>query len=126
MAWPSDVEQVCDRPGPRPADEPVPVRLSPLDRGRVGTTFDQMAQSMAGYEASAEVTAFTSKFDAVLAGQATFTTEEKTGDDLFRGKAKCNECHRDGGPGEHPLFTDLTASHLRTPAKPILPSYAPN
>jgi cytochrome c peroxidase len=126
IAWPNDVEQVCDRPGPPPADEPLPVRLSPLDRGGVGTTFDQMAQSMAGYEASAEVTAFTSKFDAVLAGRATFTTEEKTGYDLFRGKAKCNECHRDGGPGEDPLFTDFTASNIGTPANPRLPYYVEN
>jgi cytochrome c peroxidase len=29
-----------------------------------------MAQSIAGYEASAEVTPFTSKFDPVLAGKA--------------------------------------------------------
>ena len=32
------------------------------------STFDQMAQSIAGYEASAELTSFTSKFDAMLAG----------------------------------------------------------
>ena len=67
IAWPGDVEQACARPGPPPAGEPMPVHLGPIDRGRVGTTFDQMAQSIAGYEASAEVTAFTSKFDAVLA-----------------------------------------------------------
>jgi cytochrome c peroxidase len=126
IAWPSDVEQVCDRPGPPPAGEPLPVRLSPLDRGRVGTTFDQMAQSIAGYEASAEVTSFTSKFDAVLAGKAQFTPREQTGYDLFRGKAKCNECHRDGGPGEDPLFTDFTASNIGTPANPGLPYYAEN
>src|SRR5580704_10809094 len=76
IAWPADVEQVCARPGPPAAGEPLPVHLSPIDRGRVGTTFDQMAQSIAGYEASAEVTAFTSKFDAVLAGKAQFTTQE--------------------------------------------------
>ena len=94
IAWPGDVEQACARPGPPPAGEPMPVHLGPLDRGRVGTTFDQMAQSIAGYEASAEVTAFTSKFDAVLAGKAQFTTQEQAGYDLFRGKAQCNACHR--------------------------------
>src|SRR4030088_1431060 len=67
----------------------------PIDRGRVGTTFDQMAQSIAGYEASAEVTPFTSKFDAVLAGKAQFTTQEQAGYDLFRGEAHCKDCHRD-------------------------------
>src|SRR5215469_15535311 len=61
--WPSDVQQVCDRPGPPSAGDPTPVHLGALDRGRAGTTFDQMAQSIAGYEASAEVTSFTSKFD---------------------------------------------------------------
>jgi cytochrome c peroxidase len=88
MAWRSDVEQVCTRPGPPPTHDPMPVHLSSLDRGLAHTTFDQMAQAIAGYEASAEVTPFTSKFDAVLAGKAQFTTQEKAGYDLFRGKAQ--------------------------------------
>jgi cytochrome c peroxidase len=78
--WPADVEQVCDQPGPPPASDPTPMHLTELDRGQAAATFDQMAQSIAGYEASAEVTTFTSKFDAVQAG-----------------KAQCNACHRDGG-----------------------------
>src|SRR6201997_4962492 len=95
-------------------------------RRRAGTTFDQRAQSIAGYEASAEVTTFSSKFDAVLAGKAQFTTQEKAGYDLFRGKAQCNACHRDGGPGEDPLFTDFTASNIGVPANPRLPYYVEN
>jgi cytochrome c peroxidase len=126
IAWPGDAEQVCARPGPAPTSDPLPVHLGPVDRGRAGTTFDQMAQSIAGYEASAEVTALTSKFDAVLAGKATFTPQEQAGYDLFRGKAQCNACHRDGGPGEDPLFTDFTASNIGTPANPRLPYYAEN
>jgi cytochrome c peroxidase len=122
IAWPSDVEQVCDLPGPI-AGQLLPVRLGPIDRGRVGTTFDQMAQSIAGYEASAEVTSFTSKFDAVLANKAKFTPQEQQGYELFRGQGRCNECHRDGGPGEDPLFTDFTASNIGTPANPRLPYY---
>ena len=59
VAWPGDVEQVCNRPGPAAAADLLPVHLSPIDRGRVGATFDQMAQSIAGYAASAEVTSFT-------------------------------------------------------------------
>jgi cytochrome c peroxidase len=88
--------------------------------------YDQMAQSIAGYEASAEVTSFTSKFDAVLAGSSQFTKEEQEGYDLFRGKARCNNCHRDGGPGEDPLFTDFSASNIGTPANRRLPFYAEN
>jgi len=124
IAWPEDVEQVCDRPGPPPAGDPLRVHLGPVDRGLAGATFDQMAQSIAGYEASAEVTAFSSKYDAVLAGKAKFTPQEQTGYGLFRGKAQCNSCHRDGGPGEDPLFTDFTASNIGTPANPRLPYYA--
>jgi cytochrome c peroxidase len=122
--WPADVEQVCNEPGPPPANDSMPVHLTDIDRGRAQATFDQMAQSIAGYEASAEVTNFTSKFDAVQAGQAQFTPQEQAGYDLFRGKAQCNACHRDGGPGEDPLFTDFTASNIGTPANPRLPYYA--
>jgi cytochrome c peroxidase len=126
IAWPSDVEEVCARPGPPPAGDPEPVHLGREDRGRAAATFDQMAQSIAGYESAAEVTAFTAKFDAVLAGQAKFTTAEQQGYDLFRGKAQCNGCHRDGGPGEDPMFTDFTASNIGTPANPRLPYYREN
>src|SRR5258708_31976133 len=123
IAWPGDVEEVCDRPGPPNAGEPLPIQLSPLDRGRVGSTFDQMAQSITSYEASAEVTSFTSKFDAVLAKKARFTPHEQRGYELFRSKGRCNECHRDVGPGEDPLFTAFTASNIGTPANPRLPYY---
>jgi len=124
IEWPGDVERVCDQPGPPPATDPMPVHLTELDRGRAAATFDQMAQSIAGYEASAEVTPFTSKYDAVLAGKAKFTPQEQAGYALFRGKAQCNNCHRDGGPGEDPLFTDFTASNIGTPANLMLPYYA--
>jgi cytochrome c peroxidase len=123
IAWPGDVESVCARPGPPSATDPLPVHLSEPDRGRANSTFDQMAQSIAGFEASAEVTSFTSKFDAVLGGKAKLTAQEQAGYDLFRGKAQCNACHRDGGPGEDPLFTDFTAANIGVPANPRLPFY---
>lgn len=124
--WPVNVEGVCDTPGPPLAGDPAPVHLSTVDRGRAAATFDQMAQSIAGYEASHEVTAFTSKYDAMLAGKAQFTPQEQQGYEIFRGKGRCNECHRDGGPGEDPLFTDFTASNIGTPANPELPYYSEN
>jgi cytochrome c peroxidase len=126
IAWPRDVARVCDRPGPAPARDPLPVHLSAVDRGRANSTFDQMAQSIAGYEASAEDTNFTSKFDAMLAGKVKFTAQEQLGYDLFKGKGQCNACHRDGGPGEDPLFTDFTAANIGTPANPRLPFYREN
>ena len=62
---------------------------------------------------------FSAKYDYVMAGKAEFTPEEKAGYDLFRAdRTHCNECHRDGGPGEEPLFTDFTASNLGLPRNP--------
>ena len=124
IAWPDNTEAACNQPGPPPVGDPAPVHLGALDRGRAAATYDQMAQSIAGYEASHEVTAFSSKYDAVQAGKAKFTAQEQAGYDLFRGRANCNSCHRDGGPGEDPLFTDFTASNIGTPANPGLPYYA--
>src|SRR5229473_2298924 len=86
--------------------------------------FDGMALSIAAFEASPEVSAFSSKFDAVMAKDDKFTAPEQLGYELFRGKGRCNECHRDGGPGEEPLFTDFTASNLGVPANRGMPYYA--
>jgi len=95
-----------------------------VDRGIAQTTFDRIAESIAAFEGSPEVTPFSSKYDYVMAGKAEFTPEEKAGYELFRSKAThCNECHRDGGPGEEPLFTDFTASNLGLPLNPALPFY---
>jgi cytochrome c peroxidase len=124
ITWPKDIETICNQPGPPPADDPFPVHLKATDRGTAFTTFDQIAQSLAGYEASAEVSPLSSKFDAFLGGKVQLTEQEKQGYDLFRGRAHCNECHRDGGPGEDPLFTDFTASNIGTPANLALPFYA--
>jgi cytochrome c peroxidase len=124
VTWPADIEQVCDKPGPPPSSDPLPVHLDQVGRGIVRASFDGMALSIAAFERSAEVSAFSSKFDAVMGKTATFTPQEQLGYDLFRGKGRCNECHRDGGPGEEPLFTDHTASNLGVPANRAMPYYA--
>jgi cytochrome c peroxidase len=124
VKWPGDVKTVCERPGPAAASDPLPVHLSPVDRGIAQATFDSIAQAIAAYEGSEEVNSFTSKFDLVMADKAKFTPEEQIGYALFRSKAThCNECHRDGGPGEEPLFTDFTASNLGLPANRTIPYY---
>jgi cytochrome c peroxidase len=122
IRWPGDVNAVCDRPGPAPDSDPLPVHLSAVDRGIAQATFDRIAQTIAAYEGSSEVNPFSSKYDYVIAGTAKFTPEEEAGYELFRSKAThCNECHRDGGPGEEPLFTDFTASNLGLPPNPAIP-----
>jgi cytochrome c peroxidase len=82
-----------------------------------------IALSIAAYEASSEVNAFSSKYDAYLDGQATLTAQEMRGLQLFAGKARCAMCHphqpgRDGSP---PLFTDFTFENLGLPANPEHP-----
>lgn len=79
--------------------------------------YKYIALSIAAYEASAEVNAFSSKYDAYLAGAARLTSEEQRGLQLFAGKGRCAMCHphqpaRDGTP---PLFTDFTFENLGVP-----------
>ena len=124
IQWPSNVEKACARPGPAAELDSFQVHLNPIDRGTANRTFDQFAEAVAAYEASGEVNPFSSKYDAVLGGKAEFTPEEKAGYELFRSAAThCNECHRDGGPGEEPLFTDFTSSNLGLPANSVMPFY---
>jgi hypothetical protein len=62
------------------------------------------------------------KNDYAMTGKGQFTPDEKNGYVLFRSNAtQCNECHRDGGPGEEPLFTGFTASNLGLPPNPAIP-----
>jgi cytochrome c peroxidase len=125
--WPANAEKVCDRPGPPSDPDPLPLHLGAVERGIAQTTFDRIGEAIAAFESSPEVNPFSSKYDYVIAGKAKFTPEEQAGYNLFRSKAThCNECHRDGGPGEEPLFTDFTASNLGLPRNPALPFYREN
>jgi cytochrome c peroxidase len=134
--WPPNVATVCAMPGPPPANDPLPVHLSAVDRGTSNSTFGHMTLSMASYEASPDVSAFSSKFDAYLAGNATLTSAEQNGYSLFNGKAHCNQCHLSGtavgtsnsqvAADVAPLFTDFTANNIGLPKNLALPFYCEN
>lgn len=96
------------------------------DAANVNEAFDDIARSIAAFEASSESNAFTSKYDYYLKGQVGLTKQEKKGLDLFKGKAKCANCHvLDPGPsGKPPLFTDFTYDNLGLPRNPDNPFYA--
>jgi cytochrome c peroxidase len=127
IRWPGDIQAICERPGPASQGDPLPVHLKPVDRGNAQATFDKIAQSIAAYEGSSEVNSFSSKYDYVVTGKIKFTADEDAGYQLFRSAAThCNECHRDGGPGEEPLFTDFTASNLGLPPNYAMPYYNEN
>lgn len=91
----------------------------------VNGTYDKIGMSIAAYERSFEVSAFTSKYDAYLANKTELTQVEAQGLKLFQGKAMCDSCHpsKPGPSGEPPLFTDYTYGNLGIPKNPENPFY---
>jgi cytochrome c peroxidase len=98
VKFPHDTEQICSTPAGAAifGGSATPIKLSPEDRTQATRVFDNWGQSIGFFEKSKEVSPFTSKFDAFLAGNATLSADEMAGYNLFRGKAGCNTCHLDG------------------------------
>lgn len=89
---------------------------SACDPTNVRLAYDDIGYSIAAYEASREVNAFSSRFD-----YGKLTTQEQRGYALFRGKGKCAKCHI--ANGQKPLFTDYTFDNLGVPKNPENPVY---
>ena len=89
--------------------------------GDINAAYDAIALSIAAYEASPEVNAFTSKYDWSMKGKAKLTQQERWGFALFQGKGKCNRCHV--SEGRNPLFTDFSYDNLGIPKNPQNPFY---
>ena len=116
--FPHDTAQICATPGGaavfRGSTTPIP--LSPTDRTRANTIYDRWAQSIDSFEQSVQVSAFSSKFDAFLAGKYKLTPEEMAGLRLFDGKGNCNSCHLDGrGTTLKSNQTDTSAAAMVNP-----------
>jgi cytochrome c peroxidase len=134
IKFPRDTEEICATPGgaARFGTNTTPVRLSPEDRTRANSVFNHWGQSLDAFEKSREVSPFTSKFDAFLAGSTTLTPDEMAGYNLFKGKGNCNSCHVDGRgttllPGQtdtsntatvNPLFTCFGSANEGLPLNP--------
>jgi cytochrome c peroxidase len=106
IKFPHDTKEICDTPGGASTfhGSATPIKLKPEDRNKANNVFDHWGQSLDQYEASPDVSAFSSKFDAFAKGNYTFTPDEAAGFQLFNGKGNCNSCHVDG------RGTTLTAS----------------
>jgi cytochrome c peroxidase len=113
ISWPGNTESTC-------ATEDTTVSLSEADRDTSDQAYDQVALSIAAYEGSPEVNAFSSKHDLTFKGQAKLTKEEQRGYALFRGKGKCARCHT--ANGQDALFTDFTFDNLGLPQNPENPA----
>ena len=109
ISWPMDVNAVC-------ATEGATIALSAADRSKSNMAYDSIALSIAAFESSPEVNAFSSKFDLALKGNAKLSKEERNGYALFRGKAQCQLCHVSNG--KKALFTDYTFDNLGIPQNP--------
>jgi len=94
---------------------------------KTDAAYDSIADAIASFEGSSEVLRFTSKFDFVLEGKATFTEAEQRGRDLFDDemKSKCSACHVSKAIDEKTpaLFTDFTYDNLGVPRNSSLPFY---
>ncbi len=89
---------------------------------------NNIADAIAEFERSPEVNPFTSKFDYVMDGKATFTTLEQQGMEVFMDtlKGKCALCHiidPDPNSGKI-LFTDFTYDNIGIPKNLFNPFYA--
>ena len=113
IVWPADVETVC-------ATEGSTVALSEDDRAKSNTAYDYIALSIAAYEDSPEVNAFTSKYDSTYEGKTKLTKQEQRGFALFRGKGQCHRCHISND--QEALFTDFTYDNLGIPQNPENPA----
>src|SRR5207237_10327862 len=134
ISFPPNTAEICATPGGAAVfgGSATPIALSPGDRTRANTVYNHWGQSIDAYEQSVQVSAFTSKFDAFLAGKAQLTPTERAGYNLFRGQANCNSCHLDGrgttpttatfdnstAAQVNPLFTCFGSSNLGLPLNP--------
>lgn len=112
IKFPRETEKICDTPGGaavfKGSTSPIP--LTPEDRTRANIVYDRWAQSIDSFEQSLQVSAFSSKFDAFLAGKYKLTADEMAGLKLFDGKGNCNSCHLDGrGTTLKPDQTDTSS-----------------
>ena len=137
ITFPPDTASICSTPEGAAifGTDTQPVKLSPADRVRSNSVYNHWAQSISFFEASPAVSAFSSKFDAFLAGKYKMTANEMAGYNLFRGKGNCNSCHLDGrstapaptamgsedtgvAASTRPLFTCFGYANLGLPKNP--------
>ena len=84
----------------------------------IDAAYNCMAEAIALFETTTPFKQFSSKYDAVQAGTASFTPVEARGLKLFTGRGKCTHCH-DLGSGNNPdIFTDAKFHNLGLPPNP--------
>jgi cytochrome c peroxidase len=132
ITFPKDTEPICDTPGgaSRFHGSATPIPLTAGDRTKANEVYGHWGQSIDSYEQSVQVSAFSSKFDAFLAGKYKMTADEMAGFKLFNGKGNCNSCHLEGrgtsmsgqdisvAAQVNPLFTCFGSANEGVPLNP--------
>ncbi|HWD40489.1 MAG TPA: cytochrome c peroxidase, partial [Fimbriimonas sp.] len=87
--------------------------------------YDAVVDAIVTFEKTPEVSPFTSKYDAFLAGEAHLTASETRGLVAFNGKGGCSGCHTSspGVDGSPPLFTNFCYANLGLPKNKNNPYY---
>lgn len=93
----------------------------------VNHAFDQIGVALEAFETEdPSFHPYTSKFDSVMSGNATFTAQEFRGYVLYNNplKGNCAKCHFDQpGPGGRPAqFSDFQYASLGVPRNPEIPA----
>jgi cytochrome c peroxidase len=92
-------------------------------------TLEAIARALAAFQRSRALQPFTSKFDAVMRGEAEFSEQEQRGLSLFRirQKGNCAACHTVDEDSRDPrasLFTDFTYHAVGAPRSTRIPHNA--
>lgn len=84
----------------------------------VDRAFDYVADAIAAFERTPLFSPFSSKFDQVQAGTASFSVAEQRGLDIFNNKGGCKRCHASSPVNE--LFSDFSYKNIGAPSNPLL------
>jgi cytochrome c peroxidase len=112
--FPSNTESICTNPGLLVGNH---VQLSSDDRQKVETAYNNVARSIAAFEAT--LNRFSAKVD-----RGGLTSQEDRGRRLFSNKGKCQQCHTN--KSENAVFTDFAFHNLGVPKNPANPMYDSN
>ncbi len=83
--------------------------------------YNYVADAIAAFERTEVFSPFTSKFDQVQNGTATFTAQEARGEQLFNGRAQCDRCHQTDEGAE--MFSNFEYENIGVPSNPLLPAF---
>jgi cytochrome c peroxidase len=101
-------------------------QFGPASLSNASTAFSQIGLAIQAFEQATPFQAFSSKYDAVLAGKASFSAAEQRGLALFTNpaSANCASCHAMNPKSSNPadsLFTNFSYHADGVPRNPALP-----